>query len=220
MNEHAIQPSEPFVGDYEIVSGRTPDGKPYAGTMQFTRCGKFLHATADLGSLGERYGLALPFAGRLVMVFGPKDKVEIGAYTLVGDQLAGLWVPPGAVDDDFSKCGNELSRRTAAPNSFEIQQAHSIDGSAYTGKVTTEPASASDTTQPRPVRFTWNLHDGDYHSFGLAFADAIFTTFSFEPDKPYGVAVFELGKDGWHGTYLRNDSLDRGSMTVRRKGSR
>lgn len=217
MIEDAIQPSESFVGEYQIVSGRTPDGRNYTGTMTLERRGKFLHAAAALDVLGPRHGLALPFAGRLVMAFGPKDKVEIGAYTLVGDELTGLWVPPGASDEDFTKCGNERSRRSGAPNTFEIQKAHSIDGSAYHGKVVIAPvenpaSSARPLTAsaPRPVRFTWNLHDGDYHSFGLAYADAIFTTFSFEPDKPHGIAVYEPASGG----DLMGTLIDKAALTV------
>src|SRR6476661_7799244 len=90
-----------FVGKY-AVDGRTHNGSAYKGTLRFERKGRFLHAEADLGALGARHGLAMPFAGRLVMAYGPKDQVEIGAYTTEGAQLRGLWVPPGASMDDLS----------------------------------------------------------------------------------------------------------------------
>src|SRR5947208_59617 len=97
-------PVHTFTGDY-TVEGTTPAGQAYRGTMSVERKGAFLHATADLGALGTRYGLAIPFGGRLVMAFGEKDKVEIGAYLLEGKAVHGLWVPPGAADEDYGNCG-------------------------------------------------------------------------------------------------------------------
>src|SRR5437868_637621 len=85
------------------------DADAYTGTMQIDRHGVFLHTTAELTPGETRHGLAIPFAGRLVMAFGPKDKVEIGAYEIAGDTLRGLWVPPGAGHENFDECGREES---------------------------------------------------------------------------------------------------------------
>src|SRR5690348_1920351 len=101
-------PVHSFVGNF-AVKGTMAGGAEYAGTLQVERKGAFLHASADLGSRGTRYGLAVPFAGRFVMAFGEKDKVEIGAYLLEGKMVHGLWVPPGAADADYGNCGYEES---------------------------------------------------------------------------------------------------------------
>src|SRR5438105_3503926 len=87
-----------FVGTYTI------DGAEGRGRLALVRRGAFLHAEANLDSGQIRYGLAMPFADRLVMAIGPKDKVEIGAYAVAGDKMEGLWIPPGSTDDDFAKC--------------------------------------------------------------------------------------------------------------------
>jgi hypothetical protein len=190
--------ADSFVGTY-TVDGRPRDGSTYNGTLRFERKGRFLHAEAQLGALGTRYGLAMPFAGRLVMAYGPKDKVEIGAYTHEVNQLRGLWVPPGAATDDLNGCGREHSISTGT-GIWMIDDAVAIDGNAYAGTLAIAQ-KPDDDEDPCPVTMDWKLHDGEYHSFGLQYPDAIYTTFSFEPEKPYGILVYE-GKPasllGWN----------------------
>lgn len=209
---------ESFVGSYSVETG----GR--RGTLRLVRRGAFLHAEATLDDGGDvRDGLAMPFAGRLVMAVGPKDKVEIGAYRVVGDRLEGLWVPPGADQEDFAKCGRENSvggdLRGARP--WTIADAVAIDGQAYHGTIKTEPAAPLAAVklagEPAPIRITWNLHDGDFQSFGLAYADALYTTFSFEPEKPYGVIVYGVAGDTLHGRRLDSGSYAITTETLRRQ---
>jgi hypothetical protein len=202
-----IQLAQSFAGDY-VVNGRTPDGTTYNGTLRFDRKGRFLHAEANLSPLGMRHGLAMPFAGRLVMAFGPKDKVEIGAYECEAHQLRGLWVPPAAASDDLSGCGKEHSQSTGT-GVWLISEAVAIDGNAYHGTVTITQRP-DDDEDPCPVQIDWKLHDGEYHSFGLQYPDALYTTFSFEPEKPYGIAVYEITADTLDGEWLSSG----GGMTV------
>src|SRR5438132_1118950 len=97
MMEPDITGIEKLAGTYS-VTGQTPQGRSYNGQMNLEQRGAFLHAHAELELLGDRFGLAMPFAGRLVMAFGAKDKVEIGAYRIDGMKVTGMWVPPGAGD--------------------------------------------------------------------------------------------------------------------------
>jgi len=191
-----------LVGNYS-VEGKDPRGQEYRGTMRVMRRGAFLHTEAQLDPPGMRFGLAMPFAGRLVMAFGAKDQVEIGAYHLDGKDVHGLWVPPGAADDDFSKCGREEST-AESERVWRIRKAHAVDQSAYTGSVHVEPVLGSNAlAPPTPVRMTWKLHDGEYQSFGLAFEDAVYSTFNLAKDSAGGVAVYESHGNQWRGRWMR-----------------
>ena len=208
-------PVHEFAGTY-TVKGTTPAGEEYSGTMQIERKGTFLHAAADLGALGTRYGLAIPFSGRLVMAFGEKDKVEIGAYLLEGKTVHGLWVPPGAADADYGNCGYEESVADA-PGVWTIRSAIAIDGSKYHGTVRLDPpAWATSAVRPTVVKMTWNLHDGDYHSFGLAYEDAVYATFNLAAGQPNGVAVYAIGGDALDGVWIAGGQDDLGTETLRR----
>ena len=220
-----IEAAEAFAGRYDISDGRTPDGAAYGGTMRMDRRGRFLHAEATLDDGRVRHVLAMPFAGRLVMAFGPQDKVEIGAYELTdeGRTLRGLWVPPGATRDDDTGCGREISsaaeHATASTGVWTITDAVAIDGQPYHGTLTIRPVGApmrSDT--PVPIQLTWDLHDGQYESFGLSYPDALFTTFSFEPDKPYGLIVYAPTGDALRGVRRDSGADATGAETIRRVG--
>ena len=205
-----------FTGAH-TVAGRTPEGRDYRGTMSLERKGAFLHARAELESLGERFGLAMPFAGRLVMAFGAKDKVEIGVYRIDGMEVTGMWVPPGAADEDFARCGREISA-VEAPGTWQIKQARAVDGSEYRGTVRLVPAEgAAGPTRPTPVHMTWSLHDGEYHSFGLAYDDAVYSTFNLAAGRPHGLAVYERDGNGdWHGRWMTDAQAALGTETLRR----
>jgi hypothetical protein len=185
--------------------------------MQVQRRGAFLHAEAQLNiPPGVRYGLAMPFAGRLVMAFGEKDKVEIGAYRIEGGKVVGMWVPPGAADSDLAKCGREESI-VESPGVWKITKAHAVDQSAYTGIVRLTPADgASFDRPPTPVKMTWSLHDGEYHSFGLAYSDAVYSTFNLAKDQPHGIAVYEIDGQTLRGAWLRDGSMKLGSEMLKR----
>ena len=196
---------ERLAGNYS-VEGRDPRANDYRGTMKMVRRGAFLHAEAQLASMGQRFGLAMPFAGRLVMAFGAKDKVEIGAYHLDGQNVHGMWVPPGAADENFEKCGREESV-VEAEHVWRIHKAHAVDQSAYTGTVHLTPAASANPLQrPTPVKMTWKLHDGEYHSFGLAYEDAVYSTFNLAKDQPGGLAVYEMHENEWRGRWLVGDA--------------
>ena len=207
-----------LTGDY-TVSGRTAAGQEYRGTLRMTRHGALLHAEEGLESLGVRFGLAMPFGGRVVMAFGAKDQVEIGAYRINGREVMGMWVPPGASDADLARCGREESL-AEADGVWKIQRAQAVDGSAYAGTVTlTPPAGMSFRQRPTPVKMTWSLHDGEYFSFGLAYDDAVYSTFNLAKGQPHGLAVYEPGSDGlageWVGRVLEGSESAVGSETLR-----
>jgi hypothetical protein len=206
---------ERLVGDYS-VEGRDPRGREYHGTMRLVRRGAFLHAEAELEMLGERFSLAIPFAGRLVMAFGAKDKVEIGAYHLDGMNVHGMWVPPGAADEDFARCGREESA-VESEHVWRIHKAHAVDQSAYTGSVHATPVTgASPVQRPTPVRMSWKLHDGEYNSFGLAYEDAVYSTFNLAKDQPGGVAVYEMHDSEWRGRWMVDADTPLGVEVLRR----
>ncbi len=206
--------AESFVGNY-TVAGHRRDGSTYNGTLQIVRKGRFLHAEAQLGALGTRYGLAMPFAGRLVMAYGPKDKVEIGAYTHEANQLRGLWIPPGAATDDLTGCGHEHSVSTGT-GIWLINYAVAIDGKAYSGSlgIIQKP---DDDEDPCPVKLEWKLHDGEYNSLGLQYPDAMYTTFSFEPEKPHGIVVYEGAPASLVGWILGNHTMIAHRETLTRQ---
>src|SRR5678815_1422204 len=99
-----------FAGSY-LVRGGGVGVTDYSGKMELLRQRAFLHAQFKLDNGEIRHGLAMPWAGRLVLAYGPKDKVEIGAYRIQEDQMTGLWVPPGAAGSDYAECGHEHSTR-------------------------------------------------------------------------------------------------------------
>lgn len=171
---------ESVVGSYRV---ETPEG-----TIAFSleRRGTFLHA------VGDRVGLALPWGGRLVVVFGPLNKTEIGAYLVTPRQVTGLWVPPGADQPDYSACGLELST-PGTDGMWRISKAYAIDKSVYAGKVERDPMHGTDANAtPRAVHMLWRLDDGEFRSFALDYGDALYSTFCFEPEKPHGLAVYDL----------------------------
>jgi hypothetical protein len=198
---------------YEITDGRTPDGRSYRGTMDLSPRGMFLDAVARLDPLGERHGLAMPFGRYLVLAFGPKDKVEIGAYRRAGEMMQGVWVPPGAVD--LAACGHEPSTGGAG-GVWTISRALAIDNQPYHGTLRIEPAGGGDAHAPVAARMTWTLHDGEYKSFGLDCGDAIFSTFNFEPGTPHGIAVYERSDaQTLRGTIMTDASMALGHETLR-----
>jgi hypothetical protein len=207
-----------FVGPY-AVEGHTPDDQIYRGQMNLIRKGAYLHAAAKLDEpVGIRFGLAMPFAGRLVMAFGARDKVEIGAYRIEEKNVTGMWVPPGAKDDEFAKCGREGSV-LEAPGVWKITKAHAVDQSAYTGTVRVTPMDAGDlasSTDGTPVKMTWSLHDGEYHSFGLAYGDAVYSTFNLARGEPHGIAVYTAAGDVLNGVWLSDGNTKLGSEMLRR----
>jgi hypothetical protein len=214
---HVQTYADAYAGTYS-VEGVDAHGQPYAGTMRLELKGIFLHADADLGPRGNRYGLAMPFKDRLVMAFGARDLVEIGAYDLRGDQVHGMWVPPGAADEDLSKCGREESV-VESPGVWRIRQAKAVDGSAYTGVVRLTPAKgASFENPPTPVVMTWSLHDGEYGSFGLAYSNAVYSTFNLSKDEPrHGVAAYEVRQNLLVGRWLEAGAAVTGSETLTRQ---
>jgi hypothetical protein len=150
------------------------------------------------------------------MALGAKDKVEIGAYHLDGKSVHGMWVPPGAADEDFSRCGREESVVESA-NAWRIHKAHAVDQSAYTGTVHVEPVTTANPLQrPTPVRMTWMLHDGEYKSFGLAFEDAVYSTFNLAEGEPGGVAVYEMHENQWRGRWISDAQSPLGIEVLQR----
>jgi len=192
----------PFVRSFDVIED-DPTSLP-VGTTTFERHGLFLHAMTRRRDGDDLSGLAAVFGSRLVMAFGPLNKVEIGAYRAEGDRLEGIWIPPGAKGSDLGICGRERSRRESA-GQWRIEEARSIDGSTYSGKLTVTSRDSA-AAKPFVADFLWTLHDGVYHSFGLVLADAMFSTFCFEPDKPHGIAVYEASSPMLLGTLLDNVS--------------
>jgi len=156
--------------------------------------GCFLYAT------GDRVGLALPGGGRLVVVRGPENETEIGAYAVSGGEVVGLWVPPGADQGDYSACGVE--RSVVEGESGRITSAFAIDKSGYAGRAVWVPRGPA-MAGGKPVGMRWELEDGLSESFGADFRDAVCSTFCFEPEKLHGLAV-----DAW-GEGVAMDSAGR-----------
>lgn len=197
-------PSDPtrFARTFELAEDVA--GGPSLGTVVFVQNGLFLHADIRRADGSEWAGLAAVFGGRLVIAFGPRDKVEIGAYRLDGDRLEGLWVPPAAKGTDLGICGREWSRRVS-DGTWQIEQAHSIDGSAYHGMLTVTPRETGNAAT-RSADFLWKLQDGEYRSFGLVMPDAMFSTFCLEPESAHGIAVYETTNLGLRGTLVESVS--------------
>jgi hypothetical protein len=167
--------------------------------FELVRRGTFLHAA------GDRVGLALPWENRLVVVFGPLNKTEIGAYRVGKDaSVLGMWVPPGADQADFSACGVELSNADDK-GIWRITSAYAIDKSPYAGKIERSvmhgTQAAPPAGAPRAVHVTWLLEDGEFRSFALDYTagqagGAMYSMFCFEPEKEHGLAVYDLTREG------------------------
>jgi hypothetical protein len=204
-----------FAGSYAIDDGG-------GGIVRLEARGLFLHAHCEPDPRGERFGLGMAFNGRLAVAYGPHDKVEIGVYRVDGPRLHGLWVPPGAAGDDCAGCGIEenSSHVGGTDGVLMIERAVAIDGSSYEGTLAVTPMAgpSRDAPHPRPVTLEWKLNDGEYTSFGIAFPDAIYTTFSFEPERPYAVAVYQPVADGaLRGVILYKGATSFAPETLRRQ---
>jgi len=193
-----FEPSTSFAGAYRV------SGPCYSGSASLSAHGLFSHVIAQLDGIGERHGLAVELDGRLLIAWGPKDKVEIGAYRITGDSMHGVWIPPAATGDDLSACGSEKSVRVSE-NEWRIEQAHDLEKKPYTGTITIEPVSGD---QPRIVKILWTLHDGEYRSFGLRGEDWMVSTFNFEPGTPHAIAAYETTADGWKGVQIWKDQTE------------
>lgn len=196
-----------LVGNYSVDSA---GGGAAGGILSLVRKGTFLHAQ------GARVGLAMPWAGRLVIVWGPLNRTEIGAYEIKGASVTGLWVPPGADQADYSACGLELSDVDAKdPSIWRISRAYAIDKSAYAGKIERSAMlGTAANASPKPVQMLWRLEDGEFRSFGLDFGAAVYATFCLEPESPFGLGVYDLKT--LQGTALTSDGLGATAETLRR----
>jgi hypothetical protein len=177
------------------------------GEIRLVEDGLFMHAE------GRRSGLAVLAGKRLLAAYGPRHKVEIGAYVVRGEQLSGLWIPPDARGADVSICGRELSKKTGE-HAWTITQAHAIDQSAYTGTLALELVQPGTDRTPGVARFHWALHDGEYHSFGLVFPDALVSTFCFEAGAAHRIAAYSPTAGGWSGWTLDNETLTLRAETL------
>jgi hypothetical protein len=194
--------AETFSGKY-LMEGISDDAMKYAGIAMLTPHGLFAHVEAIIGKPdGKRYGLAVADDKRLLIAWGPKDKVEIGAYRIDGDLMQGLWIPPAATGIDTSACGEERSKRVNE-NVWEIEQAYDLEKNPYTGTITIEAASSG---SPEVVKILWKLHDGEYRSFGLRGEGWMVSTFNFAPEFPHAVAAYETIRDGWKGEVIWKDA--------------
>lgn len=151
--------------------------------FRLTRQGAILHAA------NGRTGLAMPWAGRLVVVWGPPAKTEIGAYLITGGRVLGLWVPPeGPTGDGYDGCGRERSD-LLPDGTWRIVDAVAIDGSSYQG-IVRRTAYADGVAGLLPVEMVWQLADGEFRSFGLDGGGAVYSTFCFE-DAPHSLGVYD-----------------------------
>lgn len=201
-NLHALKTFESAIGP--AANQRCP--------ICFTEHGRFLEVRVAPSTAGERHGLGMFVGNRLAISWGPKGKVEIGAYTRTGDVMEGLWVPPDARGEDLSICGRENSKRVEG-ETYEITEAVAIDKSPYTGRVSIESMQAGDTQFPWAVRMIWRLHDGDYASFAIAYPDAVLAIFSFEPQEWHAISVYEPQPDGSYAGVV----LEKGAKTLARE---
>lgn len=204
-----------FAGKYSIADALDAVGAKYTGEMVIDAHGLFAHVTSVLSTGETRHGLAALFDNRLLIAWGPKDKVEIGAYRISGEKMTGIWVPPGAKGEDLSACGSEVSQRTS-PGEWKIEKAHAIDQQPYTGTVMIAEPPPSFPPQYQPVQVTWKLHDGDYHAFGLKFEDFMVTTFSFAPEERHGISAYSATPSGWEGVQLWKDEAGLAREQLRR----
>ena len=199
-----FEPAKAYSGRYEISDAQLADGTKYHGKLLISPQGYFAHAAVETSIAGERHGLAVVFHNRLLIAWGPKDKVEIGAYRITGERMSGIWVPPGATGESLAICGRENSR-LISPGEWEIEEARAIDQQPYTGRVRVSEPPESTPPKHQPVSVQWKLHDGDYESFALKLNDLMVATFSFQPELPHGIAVYDATPAGWEGTQLWND---------------
>ena len=183
------------------VDGVAADGSNYVGAATIIAQGLFGDVAAVIGK-SERHGLGVVHDTRLLIAWGPKDKVEIGAYRIDRDSMQGLWIPPAATGIDTIACGEEHSKRVD-DNTWEIERAYDLEKNAYTGTITIEPVSSD---QPQVVTILWNLHDGEYRSFGLRGDGWMVSTFNFAPEFPHAIAAYEPIRDGWKGELIWNDA--------------
>src|SRR5262245_42150273 len=129
---------ESVLADNYRATGASSDGKPYSGRAIFAKHGLFAHVASHLDPVGTRHGLAVVINERLLIAWGTKDKVEIGAYTIGADRMQGLWIPPAATGNDTSACGNEKSIRVDE-RTWKIEQAHDLEKNPYTGTIHLDP---------------------------------------------------------------------------------
>jgi hypothetical protein len=190
-----FQPAQSFAGEFRV------EGDGYTGQATFEPHGLFAHVTANLDSNETRYGLAVVFNGRLLIAWGPKDKVEIGAYRLEGDRLRGIWIPPAAAGENLDACGNEQSVRTSG-NNWQVEKAHDLEKNPYTGTIAIDPIGDGPV-----VKILWKLHDGEYNSFGLMGNDWMVSTFNFEKGTAHAIAAYERADGGWSGTQVWDGEL-------------
>jgi hypothetical protein len=205
----SFKSADRFAGTYRI-DGLSADGANYFGSATVTAKGLFGHISAIIEPKIERHGLAVLAKRRLLVAWGPKDKVEIGAYTIQGDSMQGIWIPPAASGNDLSACGQEKSVRVAE-NEWRIEQAFDLEHKPYTGTISVQVVS--DGT-PRIVEILWRLHDGEYRSFGLLGEGWMASTFNFEPGSPNAIAAYERIPDGFKGVQLWKDQRTLGHETL------
>lgn len=189
--------ADTFAGTYRI-DGISAEKKNYAGLASIGAHGVFGHVAGVIDKTQARDGLAVVRDERLLIAWGPKDKVEIGAYRITGDSMHGIWIPPTASGIDLTICGQEKSVRVG-DNEWRIEQAHDLEKNPYTGTITIDPISSD---QPRVVSILWKLHDGEYLSFGLRGDDWMVSTFNFEPETAHAIAAYEQIRDGWKGVLV------------------
>ena len=201
--------ADTFAGIYRI-DGISADGSNYFGLAAITSHGLFGHVAAIIEPKTERHGLAVATDQRLLIAWGPKDKVEIGAYTIQGDSMHGIWIPPAANGADLSACGQEKSVRVAE-NEWRIEQAHDLEHKPYTGTISIQPVSDG---RPRIVEIVWRLHDGEYRSFGLMGDGWMVSTFNFEPELQNAIAAYDRIPDGFKGVQIWKGDRALGQETL------
>jgi hypothetical protein len=205
----SFQLADTFAGAYRL-DGIDAKRKNYVGSAVIAPQGLFGHVAAAIENALPRHGLAVVQDKRLLIAWGPKDKVEIGAYWLGADSMHGIWIPPTAGGLDMSICGQEKSVRVGL-NEWRIEQADDLEKNPYTGTITIRPISGD---QPQIVEILWKLHDGEYRSFGLRGDDWMVSTFNFEPEKPHAIAAYERIQDGWKGVLVWNDDREVSRETL------
>src|SRR5438045_6926890 len=116
--------ADTFAGTYRVF-GISAGKKNYAGFATITSHGLFGHVADVIDQTHPRDGLAVVRDERLLIAWGPKDKVEIGAYRITGDSMHGIWIPPTAAGVDLTICGHEWSVRVG-DNGWRIAQAQGL----------------------------------------------------------------------------------------------
>jgi hypothetical protein len=195
----SFEPANTFAALYE-AKGTSSDGASYLGFAAIHPHGLFGHVSSIIGKT-ERHGLAVLTDQRLLIAWGPKDKVEIGTYEVRGDSMHGIWIPPAAKGDDLGVCGDEKSIRIAE-NEWRIEQAHDLEKNPYTGTISIQPISEG---KVRIVEILWRLHDGEYRSFGLEGDGWMVSTFNFAPEFPHAIAAYKRIPGGFKGVQIWKD---------------